>query len=42
MHAGMHALWYPMLVDLLIYEELLRREGKLDQEYAPRWGGEEI
>lgn len=42
MHAGMHALWYPMLVDLLIYEELLRREGKLEQEYAPRWGGEEI
>lgn len=42
MHAGMHALWYPLLVDLLIYEELLRREGRLEQEYAPRWGGEEV
>lgn len=27
MHAGMHALWYPMLIDLLIYEEKLRRAG---------------
>lgn len=41
-HAGMHALWYPLLVDLLIYEELLRREGKLTAEYAPRWGGEDV
>jgi glycosyltransferase involved in cell wall biosynthesis len=39
-HAGMHALWYPMLIDLLIYEELLRRSGKLDDEFKPRWGGE--
>lgn len=42
MHAGMHALWYPVLVDLLIYEELLRREGALAAEYAPRWGGEDV
>lgn len=35
-HAGMHALWYPMLIDLLIYEERLRRAGVLDEEYAPR------
>lgn len=41
-HAGMHALWYPLLVDLLIYEELLRREGKLAEEYAPRVGGEDV
>ncbi len=41
-HAGMHALWYPLLVDLLIYEELLRREGTLEVEYAPRWGGEDV
>lgn len=40
LHAGMHALWYPMLIDLLIYEELLRRSGQLETEYAPRWGGE--
>src|SRR5690606_24900673 len=40
LHAGMHALWYPMLIDLLIYEELLRRSGQLEAEYAPRWGGE--
>src|SRR5690606_24152206 len=39
-HAGMHALWYPMLIDLLIHEELLRRSGALAAEYAPRWGGE--
>jgi hypothetical protein len=39
-HAGMHALWYPMLIDLLIHEELLRRTGKLDEEFEPRWGGE--
>jgi hypothetical protein len=32
----MHALWYPMLIDLLIYEEKLRRAGVLDREYAPR------
>jgi glycosyltransferase involved in cell wall biosynthesis len=38
MHAGMHALWYPMLIDLLIYEEKLRRSGKLAQENAPRPG----
>ena len=25
LYAGMHALWYPMLIDLLIYEELQRR-----------------
>ncbi len=25
MFAGMHALWYPMLIDLLIFEELQRR-----------------
>ena len=36
MHAGMHALWYPMLIDLLIYEEKLRRRGVLDRENAPR------
>lgn len=41
LHAGMHALWYPMLIDLLIHEELLRRAGKLDDEHAPRWGGED-
>ncbi|HEY8376370.1 MAG TPA: glycosyltransferase family 2 protein [Nannocystis sp.] len=41
LHAGMHTLWYPMLIDLLIYEELLRRSGKLDAEFAPRWGGED-
>ncbi|PCC70939.1 Glycosyltransferase involved in cell wall bisynthesis [Nannocystis exedens] len=41
LHAGMHALWYPMLIDLLIHEELLRRAGKLDEEFAPRWGGED-
>jgi hypothetical protein len=35
MHAGMHALWYPMLIDLLIYEEKLRRRGVLDREAAP-------
>ncbi len=35
MHAGMHALWYPMLIDLLIYEEKLRRAGVLDREFAP-------
>lgn len=40
LHAGMHALWYPMLIDLLIHEELLRRAGKLDDEFTPRWGGE--
>jgi glycosyltransferase involved in cell wall biosynthesis len=39
-HAGMHALWYPMLIDLLIYEELLRRDGVLAREYAPRPLGE--
>jgi glycosyltransferase involved in cell wall biosynthesis len=38
MHAGMHALWYPMLIDLLIYEEKLRRSGRLAQENAPRPG----
>ncbi len=36
MHAGMHALWYPMLIDLLIYEEKLRRSGALDR--TPRSG----
>ncbi len=36
MHAGMHALWYPMLIDLLIYEEKLRRSGALARENAPR------
>jgi hypothetical protein len=36
MHAGMHALWYPMLIDLLIYEEKLRRAGVLAREFAPR------
>ncbi|MBA3548178.1 MAG: glycosyltransferase family 2 protein [Nannocystis sp.] len=35
-HAGMHALWYPMMIDLLIYEELLRRDGVLAREFAPR------
>jgi glycosyltransferase involved in cell wall biosynthesis len=35
MHAGMHALWYPMLIDLLIYEEKLRRRGVLDREARP-------
>ncbi|MEZ4426682.1 MAG: glycosyltransferase family 2 protein [Nannocystaceae bacterium] len=29
-HAGMHTLWYPMLIDLLIYEEKLRRSGALE------------
>jgi glycosyltransferase involved in cell wall biosynthesis len=38
MHAGMHALWYPMLIDLLIYEEKLRRSGVLARENAPRPG----
>ena len=28
-HAGMHALWYPMVIDLLIFEEKLRRRGLL-------------
>lgn len=36
LHAGMHALWYPMLIDLLIYEEKLRRSGALARENAPR------
>lgn len=40
-YAGMHALWYQLVVDLLIHEELLRREGALAREYAPRWGGED-
>ncbi|MBK8262400.1 MAG: glycosyltransferase family 2 protein [Nannocystis sp.] len=33
MHAGMHALWYPMLIDLLIYEQLQarRRQGDADR-----------
>lgn len=35
MHAGMHALWYPMLIDLLIYEEKLRRSGALAREERP-------
>lgn len=35
MHAGMHALWYPMLIDLLIYEEKLRRRGALERELLP-------
>jgi hypothetical protein len=34
--AGMHTLWYPMLIDLLIYEEKLRRAGVLDREAAPK------
>lgn len=34
--AGMHALWYPMLIDLLIYEEKLRRAGVLAREAAPK------
>lgn len=25
-HSGMHALWYPLVIDLLIFEELQRRE----------------
>lgn len=36
MWSGMHTLWYPMLIDLLIYEEKLRRAGVLDREYAPK------
>ena len=35
LHAGMHALWYPMLIDLLIYEEKQRRSGTLDQGTRP-------
>ncbi|MEZ4454216.1 MAG: glycosyltransferase family 2 protein [Nannocystaceae bacterium] len=32
-HSGMHALWYPMVIDLMIYEELQRREaGRLSFE----------
>ena len=41
LYAAMHALWYQLVVDLLIHEELLRRSGALDREYAPRWGGED-
>lgn len=37
LHAGMHALWYPMLIDLLIYEEKLRRNGVLAEENMPRF-----
>ncbi len=33
-HAGMHTLWYPLLIDLLIYEEKLRRNGTLAREFA--------
>lgn len=36
MFAGMHTLWYPMLIDLLIYEEKLRRAGVLEREAAPK------
>jgi hypothetical protein len=36
MFAAMHTLWYPMLIDLLIYEEKLRRAGVLAREFAPR------
>jgi glycosyltransferase involved in cell wall biosynthesis len=36
MWSGMHALWYPMLIDLLIYEEKLRRAGVLGREFSPR------
>lgn len=36
MFAGMHALWYPMLIDLLIYEEKLRRRGVLAREAEPK------
>jgi glycosyltransferase involved in cell wall biosynthesis len=36
MFAAMHTLWYPTLIDLLIYEEKLRRAGVLDREAAPR------
>lgn len=36
MFAGMHVLWYPMLIDLLIYEEKLRRAGVLAREAAPK------
>ncbi len=28
LHAGMHALWYPMLIDLLIYEAKSKGKGK--------------
>ncbi len=33
LHAGMHTLWYPLLIDLLIYEEKLRRDGTLAREF---------
>ena len=33
-HAGMHALWYPMVIDLLIFEEKLRRRGLLPRPPA--------
>lgn len=32
----MHALRYPMLIDLRIYEETLRRSGVLAREAAPK------
>jgi glycosyltransferase involved in cell wall biosynthesis len=36
MHAGMHALWYPMLIDLLIYEA--KREGRASRDADRRSG----
>jgi glycosyltransferase involved in cell wall biosynthesis len=37
-HAGMHALWYPMVIDLLIFEEKLRQR---DQKRGQQRGGQE-
>ena len=35
-HSSMKAFWFPLLVDLFIYEEKLRRAGALAREFAPR------
>jgi len=32
LHAGMHALWYPMLIDLLIYEAKAKAKEKAKEE----------
>ncbi len=39
-HSSMKAFWFPLLIDLFIYEEKLRRSGALAREFAPRPGGE--